>query len=101
MPDDQSLNLERIMDLVADASAASLWGIAPDVAAAEIVKVRRPTLRELAAARRENQEVNGAGTPEILRTILPPSPVPEEVVRLRRMIDEVLVAAERQLGSVL
>lgn len=99
MSDDQPLDLVRTLDLVGDAMTAVLRGIDPNIAAAETLKAKRPTARELAAARRENQEVHGGGTPDVLRDMMPPSPVPEEVARLRRLIDDVLVAAERQLGS--
>ncbi|CAN7554243.1 hypothetical protein LJR013_003966 [Pseudarthrobacter oxydans] len=99
MFDDQPLDLERILDLVGDAMTAAIRGVDPNVAAAEILNAKRPTARELAAARRENQEVHGGGTPEILRDFMAPSPVPEETARLRRMIDDVLVAAEGQLGT--
>jgi hypothetical protein len=95
--DDEPLRMDRIMDLVGDAMAASFFGVHPDAAAAEIVGRRRPSARELAAARRQNQEVHSGQTPEVLRQFMPPTPVPEDVVRLRRMIDDVLVAAERQV----
>jgi hypothetical protein len=96
---DQPLDLQRTLDLVDDAMQASMLGDHPDVAAARIVEARRPTLREVAAAREQNQEVNSGLTPEPLRSLMPPSPVPEEIVRLRRAIDDVLVAAERQLAG--
>ena len=69
------------------------------VGAAELIGTRRPTARELAAARQQNQEVHSGLTPEPLLGLLPPRPVPEDIVLLRRMIDDILVAAERQLGS--
>lgn len=99
MSDDQPLDLERILGLVGDAMTAAIHGVDPNVAAAAIFNAKRPTARELAAARHENQEVHGGGTPEILRDFMAPSPVPEETARLRRMIDDILVAAEGQLGA--
>ena len=100
MSENQALDHERVMDLVADALTASIAGTDPESTAVELVKVKQPTLRELAAARSENHDIHGGGTPEALRNLLPPSPVSEEVARLRRMIDDVLVAAEGRLRQV-
>jgi hypothetical protein len=48
----------------------------------------------LNAAREENlRQFGGAPTPDILRLAgVAPRPVPKDVLRLRQMIDEVLVA---------
>lgn len=98
MSDDQPIELTRIMDLVGYALQASVLGIDPNTVASALLELKRPTARELAAARRENQEVHGSGTPEILRDFVQPSPIPEDVARLRRMVDDILVAAQQQLG---
>lgn len=98
MSDDQPIELTRIMDLVGYALQASVLGIDPNTVASALLELKRPTARELAAARRENQEVHGSGTPEILRDFVQPSPIPEDVARLRRMVDDILVTAQQQLG---
>lgn len=87
------------MGLVGDALTASIHGADPADAASWIIANKRPTQRELVAARRENQELHGGGTPDVLRQFFPPTPIPEEIARLRRMIDDVLAAVERQLNS--
>ena len=90
----QPLDLERIMMLVADAMEPVVNGGDHGVAAAILVGRHHPTLDELEAARRENLEVHGAGTPEILRQAgLPDLPISPDVLRLRQGIDDVLVAA--------
>ncbi|WP_404501110.1 hypothetical protein [Arthrobacter sp. GAS37] len=97
--DDNVLAYERVLNLVSDAQVAALRGVDPNVAAVEIVELRRPTARELATARHENQEAHGGGMPEILRGIVAPAPITEDEARMRRMIDDILVAAERRLPS--
>jgi hypothetical protein len=87
------------MNLVAEAMKAAYFGMAPNAAAAEIVEAQRPTALELASARRENQEVHGGHATANLRGVIPATPVPDEVVRIRQLIDDVLAAAEQQLGS--
>lgn len=99
MSDNEPLHADRVMGLVGDALTASMHGTNPAVAASWIIATKRPTQRELVAARRENQELHGGGTPDVLRQFLPPIPIPEEIARLRRMIDDVLAAIERQLNS--
>lgn len=99
MSENQALDLQRILGLVTDAMSAAYLGEDPDTAAAGMLASKKPTARELAAARRENQQAHGGGTPETPPGIMKPSPAPEEVVRMRGMIDDVLVAAERQLDS--
>jgi hypothetical protein len=99
MPENQRLDLERILGLVTDAMSAAYSGENPDTAAGAILASKNPTALEVAAARRENQEAHGGGTPETLDNTLKPSTVPEAVVRMREMIDEILVAAERRLES--
>jgi hypothetical protein len=99
MPENQALDLERILGLVTDAMSAVYLEVDPDVAAAALLAIKNPTARELAAARRENQEVHGGQTPKTFLGILQPSPPPASVVRLREKIDEVLVAAERRIDS--
>jgi hypothetical protein len=99
MPENQALDLQRILGLVTDAMSAAYLGEDPDTAAAALLASKNPTARELSAARHENQEVHGGGTPETLPGTRPPAPTPETVVRLRGMIDGILVAAERRLDS--
>lgn len=100
MVDDQLLDLMRVMDIVGVALSAALLGRDPNVAAAEILETKSPTARELAAARRENHELHGGGgQPEAPSGSLPTLPVPEDVAHLYRLIDDVLVAAERQFNS--
>lgn len=87
------------MNLVTEAMKAVYFGAAPNVAAAEMVKAQRPTALELASARRENQEVHGGHTAANPGVVMPSRPVPEEVVRVGQLIDDVRAAAEHQLRS--
>ncbi|MDX6197401.1 MAG: hypothetical protein QOJ79_552 [Actinomycetota bacterium] len=97
---DQPLDAIRVMELVAGAMESAMLGMSSVDAAAQLVQAKQPSLRELAAARRENFEVHGAGTPDILRELgMAPSPVPPEVLRMRTAIDDVLTAAERQMEA--
>lgn len=86
------LDLQRLLDIVGDATQAVLLGEHPEVAAIKIIAARAPTARELAAAREQSQESLSGLTPEPLRSLMPPKPVDGEIVRLRRMVDDVLVA---------
>lgn len=99
MPVDEPLPLEPVIDLVGDAMLAAMAGLDPKTAAAEIIKRRQPSIREVTAARRENHLVHGGGTPEVLRGLVAPTSIPGDVVRLRRLIDDILSAAERSMGS--
>lgn len=94
------LDLQRIMTLVADAMEHHLLGASVQEAAALLVEGRRPTARELAAARRENHEVHGGAVPvELSQVGLQPTPVPAEIASLRRSIDQVLTEAARLVGD--
>lgn len=86
------------MGLVGDAMALLRQGVPVSEAAATLLETSKPSVREIVAARQQNHEVHEGGTPEILRPFFKPSPVPEDVGRLRRMIDEVLTDAERRLA---
>lgn len=99
MTDEPALNLEDVMQLVADAMQVSMLGIAPSVGATDIVARRHPSVRLIAAAKRENLEVHGGATPEPLRSLVPPSPIPGDIARLRRAIDDVLNAVERLVSG--
>lgn len=99
MSENGPLDLERIMGLVGDAMALLSQGVSVSEAASTLVTRSKPSVREIAAARQQNHEVHGGGTPEILRPFFKPTPVPEDVLRMRRMIDEVLTDAERRLGA--
>lgn len=96
---DEPLYMDRVLDLMIDAMVAALHEIDPEIAATDLLQMRHPIARELVAARQQNHEVHGGGTPDILREFMPSQPVPEDIARLRRRIDDVLVAAQRQLGS--
>lgn len=85
----QPLDAVRVMALVGDALEHVRLGRDFASAAAMLVQKRRPSRRELAAARRENLEVHGGG-PDLSRYELNRC----QVLRLRNAIDEVLAAAE-------
>ena len=87
------------MELVGDAMQVAMLGVSPVSGAHEIVDLRKPSVRLVAAARRENLEVHGGATPEPLRDLIPPSPIPDDVARLRRLIDDVLVQIERIVSA--
>lgn len=88
----------RVVTLVADAVEDVLSGRDPAGAARQLLAQRHPTLQELAAARMENLEVHGGGTPDVLRQVgFASAPVPPSVLRLRRGVDEVLLAAQSLL----
>ncbi len=89
----------RVVTLVADAVEDVLSGHDPAGAARKLLARRRPDLRELAAARAENLELHGGGTPDVLKEVgITAAPVPPSVLRLRRSVDEVLLAAEALLS---
>ena len=94
---DEPLDYERILHLVADATVAAIQGLDVQVAAQGIVENRRPTERELDAARSENQQTHGGGMPEILRDFIKPPPFDPDIARMRRVIDDTLVAARSLL----
>jgi len=88
------------MALVGDAASAAMSGVQVRSAAEHIVRSRHPTLRELAAAQRENLEVHGGGTPDILRDLgMSASPVPAEILRLREAVAAVLNQAARMVDE--
>lgn len=94
----EPLDLQRIMALVADTVAYVLLGAPPAVAAQALVDQQHPTARELAAAARENDDMHsGRDEPILLAAGFAPAVVPEEVVRLRRAVDEVLRIAHNLL----
>ena len=99
MTEDPVLSLERVMLLVGDCMEVGRLGQDPRQAAREIVARIRPSLREVAAARRENQDLHGGGTPEPLRQFVAASPIPEDIARLRRVIDDVLAEIHRVVAA--
>lgn len=90
---DHFLAHERILTLVSDAEKAALYGVDVQTAAQSIVSVRRPTADELEAARNENHAAHGGGMQDILRGIVKVPPFDEDEARMRRVIDDTLVAA--------
>lgn len=53
----------------------AVLGVDPNDAPADKLETKRSIVRELAAARRENQEVHGGGTPSLLTPIEAPTSV--------------------------
>lgn len=100
MPVNEPLDLERILDLVTYAMSAAYLSEDTQAAAAALLTSKNPTMRELSAARRENQEVHGGGAPIIIPGLREPSPTPEAVVIMRERINDILAAAERRLESI-
>jgi hypothetical protein len=87
----EPLDLQRVMALVADTVEYLLLGAPPAVAAQALDDRQHPTACELAAAGRENDDMHsGRDDPILLAAGFAPTVVPEEVVRLRRAVDEVL-----------
>lgn len=92
---DEPLELARIIALGADAMEDTVLEREPHAAAVRLVERHQPSLRELAAARRENLEAHSGTTPDVIRAAgFGPVQVPPEVLQMRRAIDEVLAAAE-------
>lgn len=82
------------MGLVADAMEAVLLGL-PEGETIERLAGKASSRHELRAARQENHEAHGGGTPDVLRAAgMDSIPVPTEVLQLRRAIDELLAKSE-------
>ena len=83
------------INIVADTETLLRLGVAPDVVAGFLAV--RSTSGEIAAARRENLSVHGGrSTPENLRNVLRSRAAPPEVLQTRRILAEVLAAAEHK-----
>lgn len=91
--DDDFVAYKRILSLVSDAEIAAVQGMDIQSAAKWIVANRMPLVEEIDAARRENQSAHGGGMPDILRGVVKPPPFSEDEARMRRIIDDTLVAA--------
>lgn len=97
MSDSEPLDVQRVMTLVTDAMEVAVLGVPASQGAAEILAKRRPSLREVAAAARENHQMHGGAEDPLVKYGFEPQGVPENVDRLRIAIDGVL----EQVASLL
>lgn len=88
------------MNLVAEGSVAVTSGLTVADAAAGILDRVHPSVRELWAARQQNQEVHGGTTPAASHPALPVGPTPEWLPDHRRAIDAILQETQRRLAEL-